>query len=81
MGFFKPNVEKMEAKRDVKGLIKALWNKDYKDYYLKMRAAEALGNIGDARAVEPLTKSLNDKNKDVRKAAKEALKRIEAKES
>ena len=48
-----PNIAKLEAKRDVNGLIKAL---EYgKDLGRTARAAaEALGRIGDPRAVEPL---------------------------
>lgn len=56
MWIFKPNVEKLEAKKDIAGLIKAL---DYeKDTFVQKKAAEALGKIGDARAVEPLIKAL-----------------------
>jgi HEAT repeat protein len=48
-----PSIKKLEAKRDVNGLIKAL------EYHKDMGrtasdAAEALGRIGDPRAVEPL---------------------------
>lgn len=52
-----PNVEKMEAERNVKGLIKAL---DYgKDAAVRKKAAEALVNIG-AEAVGPLIATLKD---------------------
>ena len=36
-------------------------------------AAEALGTIGDNRAVEPLTKALSDADSDVREGAAGAL--------
>jgi len=39
-------------------------------------AVKALGNIGSARALSPLTQALNDKDGEVRKAAKEALENI-----
>ena len=39
-------------------------------------AAEALGKIGDARAVEPLIQALKDKDDDVRRNAAEALGKI-----
>ena len=39
-------------------------------------AAEALGNIGDTRAVEPLIKALEDDDEDIRKAAADALKKL-----
>ncbi|MBU4483100.1 MAG: HEAT repeat domain-containing protein [Actinobacteria bacterium] len=39
-------------------------------------AAVALGNIGDKRAVEPLTEALKDVDEYVRSSAKEALGKI-----
>lgn len=82
MSFFgPPNVEKMKAKKDVSGLIKAL---SYtKDASVREAAAHALGEIGDPRAVEPLIVVLNDndwekrfENRPVRFAAASALGRI-----
>ena len=73
MGLFsrKPNVGKMEAKRDVEGLIKVL---PYEEYYVeRAHAAHALGEIGDRRAVEPLIAALEDRMSFVRRAAAEAL--------
>ena len=72
--FGPPNVKKLEAKQDVKGLIKALGYQ--KDYTVRGAAAEALGWIGDKRAVEPLIAALDDKNRGVYKAAARALGRI-----
>jgi len=73
MGFFgPPSVEKMEAKRDVKGLIKAL--KD-EDKHVRRRATEALGNIGEP-AVERLINALKDEDIDVRSFVKEVLDKI-----
>jgi len=46
------------------------------DGTLSEAAAEALGQIGDVRAVEPLVTALKDKDKSVRKAAAEALGQI-----
>jgi len=46
-----PNVEKMKAEKDVEGLIKAL---NYEHDHVRWEVAEALGDISDARAVEPL---------------------------
>jgi len=40
---------------------------------MRSGAAEALGRIGDARAVESLIKALNDADSDVRRSAAEAL--------
>jgi HEAT repeat protein len=54
-----------------------------KDEYdlVRMKAAMALGEIGDERALEPLTQILNDKFEDVQKRAKEALEKIMTKET
>jgi HEAT repeat protein len=69
--FGPPNVEKLKAKRDAPGLIKALGYQ--KDGHVREAAAEALGQIRDARAVEPLIAALKDPYANVRKAAAEAL--------
>ena len=57
MGFFKPNVGKMKTNKDVEGLIKALAHKDWR---VRWDVAEALGEVGDGRAVEPLIQALGD---------------------
>jgi len=71
---FKPNIEKMEEKNDVEGLIKA--SQMEKDYEIRARAAGALGNIGDPRAVEPLSKGLKDTYYSVRVEVANALGKI-----
>jgi len=53
--FGPPNIEKMKEKGDVNGLIKAL---SHENLEIVKDAAAALGQIGDARAVEPLIASL-----------------------
>jgi DNA-directed RNA polymerase subunit RPC12/RpoP len=69
-----PNIDELAAKKDVKGLIKAL---EYqKDQNVRRAAAEELGDIGDARAVEPLIIALKDKYENVRSFAAEALGKI-----
>jgi len=61
--FGPPNVEKLKAKRDVKGLIEALgYGKDDSPSIVRSRASKALQEIG-APAVEPLLAVL--KNRDV----------------
>jgi HEAT repeat protein len=55
--FGSPDIQKMKAKRDVKGLIKAL---NYKNDHIQREAALALGEIGDKQAVEPLIAALKD---------------------
>jgi HEAT repeat protein len=53
------NVKKLEDKKDVEGLIFALL--DEKDYpVVGQETAEALGRIGDKRAIEPLILSCGD---------------------
>ena len=42
-----------------------------------VRAANALGEIGDYRAMEPLTKALDDTCVDVGTSAKEALHKMD----
>jgi len=74
MGIFgPPNIRKLKARKNIKGLIEAL--KD-KDEGVRRGAAMALGEIKDARAVEPLIKLLKDKNSFTREAAEEALEKI-----
>ena len=51
MGLFSPNVKKLRAKGDVRGLIKAL---RYKEAEVRKDAAEALGEIRDKKASEDL---------------------------
>jgi HEAT repeat protein len=58
--FGPPDINKLKAKGDVKGLIKALRYK--KDRSVVAYAAQALGEIGDARATEPLIAALTDRS-------------------
>jgi HEAT repeat protein len=55
--FRKRNIETLESRRDVKGLVKALRDSDP---YTRDRAAEALGNIGDAAAFDGLAAVVRD---------------------
>ena len=71
--FGPPNVEKMKAKKDVKGLIKALGYK--KDASVRKAATMALVEIGEP-AIEPLIAVIKEENEDVRQAAVEALVKI-----
>ena len=68
-----PNVEKLKAKGDIKGLIEALGYT--KDESVRKVAAEALGEIGDAQAVGPLIAVLNE-GSIVREVVVEALGKI-----
>ncbi|MGA7075782.1 MAG: HEAT repeat domain-containing protein [Halobacteriota archaeon] len=73
-GFGTQDVQEMKEKRDVDGLIKALGYK--KDSGVRRDAAEALGEVGDSRAVEPLVWALNDEDSLVRRDAAGTLKKI-----
>lgn len=64
-------VERMKNDHDVVRLTKALNNG-----WLARKAACALGDIRDEKAVEPLLKALHDKDSNVRQAAARALEDI-----
>ena len=68
------NVTVLKLRKDVDGLVKALGSE--KDHDAREAAAEALGEIGDSRVVEPLVAALGDTDDDVREAAAEALGKI-----
>jgi HEAT repeat protein len=61
--FHKSTIEELRQKRDVNGLIRALSDNDYSRFNA---SAEALGELGDRRAVEPLIAILKDEDPDLR---------------
>ena len=68
------NVAEILEENDVEGLIEAL---RHGNEYVRENAAEALGKIGDVRAVYPLIRALlTDTHKDVRWYAAIALGKI-----
>lgn len=69
-GLLGPDVKKLKSRWDVAGLARLLENKDPQVQY---EAAEALGNIGDERAVGPLIAALQFPDDDVRWKAAIAL--------
>lgn len=69
MGLFKPNIEKLESKRDVERLVKLLGHKDSQS---RERSAAALGRIG-VSAVGPLIQALSDDDGNFSKLVIEAL--------
>jgi HEAT repeat protein len=77
MGLFEavePDVFRLKARGNVKGLIKAL--KYPKSPLVRKGAATALGDLGDERAVEPLIEALKDEDNFVRKMAATACGKI-----
>jgi hypothetical protein len=65
--FGPPNIDRLEAKGDLAGLVNAL---EYPGAWRVRRdAAAALGRIGTAEEVEPLIAALHDDNASVRIAA------------
>ena len=65
MGFLKPNVAKLEERRDIDGLIRVLKErapsaKHVNDHIARAEAAHALSRIGDTAAVETLIEALDD---------------------
>ena len=73
MGLFaQMDIEKRKAKRDVKGLLKALNHTD--GWRIPLAAVRALGEVGDSRAAEALNKIVvKNEYWGMRMAAAEAL--------
>lgn len=69
--FGPPNIEKLKKKRDILRLFKALQYR--KSAPVRVAAAQALGEIGDDRALGPLKIALEDEVPDVRVAAAQVL--------
>ncbi len=59
--------------KDIEGLLKAL---EYHDVDIRNKAAVALGELKDVRAITPLIQTLNDQNGHVSNSALEALVKI-----
>ncbi len=70
--FGPPDVGKLETKRDIPGLVKALGYRKAPSG-AQVNAAEAFGRLADARALEPLIVTLEDKDRYVAQAAAHAL--------
>ena len=73
-GLLWPDVNKLKEQRDIAGLAHLL---EHKDPQVQYEAAEALGNLGDEKAVGPLIIALKrDEFSGVRWKAAEALSKI-----
>lgn len=72
---FRPNIEKLQQKRDVDGLLIALQYK--RDPTIRKKAVKVLSQIGNERAGESLLQVLNeDEDTSVRAVAAKALKKL-----
>jgi len=69
---------KLRDATEVESLIQAL---RHKDESTRRHAAGALGKIGDAKAVKPLTQALKDDSFVVQAFAREAIEKIKAKQA
>ncbi len=72
-----PNIEEMQTRRDVRGLVRVLQHR-WRGYDLRKAAAQALGEIADSDAVPALTAVLEASREllGLREAASVALERI-----
>jgi HEAT repeat protein len=70
-GFFDPDIEGMETRKDTEGLIRALGYQ--KKAMVRAKAAEALGRLKAPGSVKPLIAALKDPEWDVREKVAEAL--------
>jgi HEAT repeat protein len=74
MGWFGPNVKKLEERRDVNAVVKCLASQDPT---VRKDAAEALGRLHDAAAIGPLIRALADPSRSVRNSISTALEALD----
>jgi HEAT repeat protein len=75
----KPNIEKLEAKKKIKQLVKALeYGSISEGSNIRVAAVEALGRVGDASAIEALVDATMAFYPDVRTAARKELAKVGA---
>jgi HEAT repeat protein len=67
---FRPNVEKMERRRDAEGLLRAMGDRDHA---VRVEAMRASGRLRNTRAVDSLCAALWDDDHEVRCSAAVAL--------
>lgn len=66
-----PDIQNLKGNRDIPGLIKAL-RYPFKSA-VRAQAAQALGELGDPRAIPALVEALKDEREEVAKVAAQAL--------
>ena len=72
----KPDIEKLKRIKDVNGIIEAL---NYNDHGVKLEAVQALGALGDERALEYLEDLRNEEKGILKTYAENAIFHIESK--
>jgi HEAT repeat protein len=77
MPMIPPDIDQLRERKDIKGLIQAL---TYGNERMRWQAAESLGELGDLRGIEPLTKALRDTSWEVREIVIWAIGRIRERE-
>src|SRR5690606_4876350 len=70
LGVLQPNIKRLEEKRNIKGLVKAL---DHKWYPIRKEAAEALYRLKDECSLEVWAYALGNDSSDVHRCAMTAL--------
>ncbi len=75
MPLFRPNIAALKDKHDIGGLVQAL---QYKDAQVRDQAAQALGELGDKRAIKPIADllTIDDNQIGEKVAAADALGRM-----
>jgi len=79
--FGPPKIDRLKASRNIKGLVSALNYQKQKRSDIRKAAAEALGDIQDEQAIQPLITALLDEDNTVQSAAVEALVNLEKRNS
>lgn len=74
-GWFKPDIARLKARGDINGLIHAM---GYEDLNLRMEAMDALGDLAEPRAIDPLIEVLKEEDYTLRMCASNALRKIGA---
>src|SRR2546427_8845803 len=72
MKLFKPNIQRLAKKKNVRALIKILKDPVW-DTSIRSAAVSALGEMSNVQAVEELIEALKDSDSGVRQAAVAAL--------
>ena len=67
---FRPNIERMKNRGNLKGLVKTL---DHKDLNVRRSAVVALGQLGDSRIIDPILPLLKSRDVETRRVTISSL--------